>query len=122
MTAPETTRTFYRIVTATPPVLQDFFSDRERGKPRRGTGPDIDFMWNGFSVFETEDQARAQAARFPKIGDYIARLEIPDEASLQVRRTGSTDGHHTIQGAAEVVCQYVVHVAPVRPADQSGGE
>lgn len=93
-------RTFYRTVTTNPPTRADFFSWKEQGKraPRDSEGRR---MWEGISVFETAEQARQVAKRYPAQGSFIAEIVIPDESEIQYERSGPREGHHTRWGDGE---------------------
>lgn len=49
----------------------------------------------GISVYMSQDQASQTARRWPKLGDYIARLELQAEHGFNVARTGHA-GHLTL--------------------------
>jgi hypothetical protein len=79
----------------------DFMSGRAMGKPppRR---PEYRPLWDGLSVFDTLERARAKARDMrdlgSPIGDYLARLEIPDDVPITSERTTSSRGHFTLAG------------------------
>jgi hypothetical protein len=80
-------RTFYRIVKHNPPTLQDFMSFQELGRqPRHPTDPEVLRRWDKVSVWGSEQQARRLAKRFPRLGAYIAKLDLPDDSTIPVRR------------------------------------
>jgi len=94
----EEARVCYRIVTADPPTLADFTSNEARGVPPRRRDPETLRLWGGISVFETEQQARLQATLFPRLGQHIAALRVPEGGAIRVERTTRTEGHYTLWG------------------------
>lgn len=105
-------RPLYRIVRANPPTITDFLSDDARGRGTPSDPPEIRRLRTGRSVFATEAQARRRARTFPMLGQYIARLEIPEDSPVQVERTLGA-GHHTIWGEPDLLLAYVAAVVPV---------
>ena len=78
-----------------------------------GRSPEQMGQWDGLSVFATEDQARRQARALPRLGRFVAEIDIGD-GSFRVERTNpGNPGHHTLWGNAERVVQRVVRVTPV---------
>lgn len=74
-------------------------------------------LWRGVSVFDSEDRARSTATRFPKLGRFIAKLEI-DEASFIFERTTGSPGHYTSGplhrlGTPQALLARVIRVMPV---------
>lgn len=102
-------RIFYRTVKHNPPVREDFLSDKDMGKamPRK---PGYVRLWEGLSVFETSEQARAKAIAFPAQGAFIAALAIPDDGRITYGRTGGTAGHHTLWGDPDEMVRCVASV------------
>ncbi len=65
----------------------------------------------GISVFRTEAQARRTARRRRFRGTFfIAEIEIPVEASVQIERTTGTPGHYTLWADADMIQSWVVRV------------
>jgi hypothetical protein len=85
-------RTFYRILKGRQPTIYDFLSHYAKGWEPRRRDPETLRKWRGISVYTTEEQARATGRRFPRIGRYIARLQIPDDVPLIVEEPDET-GH-----------------------------
>ena len=104
--------TFHRIVRSNPPTIVDFLSDRERGKPPP-PDPALRYLWDGISVYRTEAQARNKARRFPALGMFLARLEIPEGELVEIERTLSSRGHHTLWGEPAYFLSRVVRVLSV---------
>lgn len=67
--------TFYRILRGSEPTRDDFLADKDSGKPRRVT-PETAHLLDGFSVYDSEAQARRTARRFPLLGTHIADLVV----------------------------------------------
>lgn len=67
----------------------------------------------GVSCYETRDQARAAAIRHG-LGTFIAEVFIPsDGCEIEVARTGSQAGHHTVWASPAYFVSHVVSVEPV---------
>jgi hypothetical protein len=49
----------------------------------------------GISVYMSHDQASETARRWPRLGDYVARIALQAEHGFNVARTGHT-GHLTL--------------------------
>src|SRR6266540_3057332 len=106
--AAEPPRVFYRVVRTDPPTLWDCTSNEERGRrPRRQLDAAGRRLWRGLSIFDTAEGARQAARTTPGLGSFIARLEIPPGALLEIERTGRA-GHHTLWGRPADVHRLVV--------------
>ena len=104
--------TFYRIVQTNPPREADFLSDKEQGRTPRSEAHQR--LWDGISVYATEQQARNKAHDFPVIGQYIAQLHIPDQAPVRIERTlRRSRGHHTLWADPTYLLDCVVVVVLV---------
>jgi hypothetical protein len=103
--------TFYRIVRTDPPTVTDFLTDRQAG--RQPPSPHLLRLWDGRSVFDTEDTAREVAMRFPVIGSYIATLDIIEGGAISAERTLRRPGHYTLWGDAAAILERVVSIVPV---------
>ena len=112
MSAPSA-RVFYRLVHGDPPTLWDFTSSHARGRVLRHPTAETLRLWDGLSVFETEAQARQQARAFPRLGRYIAALEILMGGPIRFERTTRTEGHYTLWGEAGEILEWVRSVVPV---------
>lgn len=102
----------YRIVHHDPPALDDFLSNAALGRVLRRPTPETERWWRGISTCAEEQQARLRAQQAPRLGRYIARLEIPTDAPVTVEQTGADPGHHTIWGNPALLLSYVVAVVP----------
>ena len=109
MAAPHSGYSFWRIVHSDPPTIGDLLSNRARGRivPEDETQRRL---WDGISVYATPAQARRAALRFPQLGGYLARLDIPEDAPVQIKRTRRRRGHHTIWGEPSFLLDCVVEV------------
>ena len=106
-------RSFYRIVRTDLPMLWDFTSNEARGRrPRRPLDSEGRRLWRGLSHFDSLDAARAAALHTPNLGAYIAEVEIPDDADLEIEQTGRA-GHYTIWGSPARLLSSVRCVVPV---------
>ena len=74
--------------------------------------PRLQELASGISVWATQAQARRAAREFPKLGRYIARLEIIDDDSPRVEKTLGR-GHYTVWGDSAMLLGCVVLTAPV---------
>jgi hypothetical protein len=102
---------FYRIVKTNPPMATDLPSDREAGRQQSEAA--LLRLWDGRSVFDSEEGARRMAQRFPVIGSFIAMLDIREGTEIQAERTLRTPGHHTLWGDTDDILKCVVSVVPV---------
>lgn len=106
-------RVFYRVVQTNPPSLGDFASYQAQGKvPHRPT-PEVLRVWQGVSVFATEDQAKEQARLFPTLGAYVAVVEVDDTGPIRWERTTARRGHHTLWGELADLLARVVSIVPM---------
>ncbi len=104
----------YRVVLTNPPTVDDFKSKAELGLPAPPAGArDVRQLWDGISVFSTEAQARRAARRYPLLGSYVARLQIPSAAEIRSERTLASPGHDTLWGDSSVLLAFVTEVVPV---------
>ncbi len=106
-------RVLYRIVHHDPPEVSDFLSNAALGKVLRRPTPETERWWRGISTCATEQVARTRAQQAPRLGRYIAHLEIPRAAPVAVEQTGSAPGHHTVWGEPTLLRSFVVAVVPV---------
>jgi hypothetical protein len=89
------------------------------GKPLRKRNPTPADLasWRAVSTYVTEHEARKRAETnqrlgFP-IGDYIARLLIPEDAPVTIGRINEKRGHCDLTGDPEVLLAAVVSVVKV---------
>lgn len=118
MEAPEP-RTFYRVVESNPPTDRDFLSYAALGRPLRKLRPSAAEIaaWRAVSTYVTEEaargRARANAALGFPLGDFIAKLVIPEDAPVAIGRINSKTGHCNLTGEASVLRSAVVSVVSV---------
>ena len=111
-------RTLFHVVRGPSPAPADFGSLLGRGtvpRPRRDGQHDAEVLRQaaGVSCYETADQARATATRF-RLGTYIAEVFIPDDGcAIEVARTGTREGHHTVWASPAYFASHVVSVQSV---------
>jgi hypothetical protein len=109
-------RTFYRIVKTNPPTLQDFMSNRELGRrPRDPNDPEVLRRWDKVSVWGEEQRAHQWARERPRLGAYVARLDLPDDSTIAAEESGPT-GHYSLAATAAELRQCFTSIEPVRPA------
>jgi hypothetical protein len=109
-------RVFYRVIWGARPVPEDFKSARQLGKPAL-VRPEQFPLWDGLSVYATEQQARKKARSLRlighPIGDFIGEVHVPDDPEFTAERTTASPGHHTIWGPLHRLATYVRKVTPV---------
>jgi hypothetical protein len=91
-------RRFYRVVKSYPPTEDD---DRTR-KDRQGDPPEhvpdaVRRSWDALSAFDSEEGARRQGKRFPRLGRFIVRYDIPPDAGITYEQTLGP-GHYDLRG------------------------
>ena len=59
-------------------------------------------------MLATERQAVARARRYPWLGTYVAKLELP--SSIRIERTLRTRGHHTVWADPDELLRAVLRV------------
>ena len=112
--------TYYRSVTRDPPKEADFRSHAAKGKLPPTDDPDLLRQWQGLSVFDTLEQARANRRRFRHISDYIAELRVPEGTSIRYEGPDHR-GHGNLYGASpDELLTYVTSVFPFAPAPNTG--
>ena len=104
--------TFFRVVKTDPPGEADFLSHEARGLVPRDPSREAVRLSRGVSVLDSEERARATARRWPRMGRFIARLDISDEAAVTYERTGAS-GHYTLWADPTVLLASVTTVVPV---------
>jgi hypothetical protein len=107
------TQTFWWIVLTNPPTLEDFTSHAALGRQPRKVAPEMARLLHGLSVEHSEAGAREQALRLPRLGQFIAKLDLPVGGPVTWDQTTKRPGHHTLWGEPAVIARYVVAVVPV---------
>lgn len=97
-------RVFFRVTRSDPPALADFTSNHALGRILPNPSAERIKVWQGISVFESEELARRKARSVPQIGQFIARLEIEDESGIESMPTFSK-GHYTLWGLPEEILE-----------------
>lgn len=88
-------------------------SNKARGKsPRQPASAEVLHLWDGISVSETKVQASVLGRALPSVGQFVARLELPDNAPVTWEKTRGP-GHYTLWGAPSVLLSYVTTVTPI---------
>jgi hypothetical protein len=107
----------YRILFTAEATDLDFTSTEALGGRKEPRSLEGKHIWTGISVYDSEEAARAQANYWwPKIGAYIARLEIPVDASILVKQTTDDRSHFTLWGTAQELRACVSSIVSVRSA------
>lgn len=101
----------FRVIREPDASRADFLSDRTRGKHPRDVSPEALRRHEGFSVWTSEERARAIAQRFPRLGTHIAELELPEGARLEPFR--DTPDHQTAYGDPDAFLASVVQIVRV---------
>ena len=104
---------FYRVVRSDPPKLDDFTSQKAKGILMARPDPQVALLWDGISVYATETQARRRATVLPHLGTYIAELAVSESDPITARRTGTSQGHHTLWGDPADLLNRVTRVVKV---------
>jgi hypothetical protein len=109
-------QTFYRIVRSDPPTLRDFMSFQELGqRPRNPNDPEVLRRWDKVSVWDEEQRAHQWARLHPRLGAYIAKLDLPDTSTITAEPSGPI-GHYSLAATAAELWEYITSVVPVEPA------
>jgi hypothetical protein len=104
----------HRIVLTDPPTLADFTSDESMGLPPADDDPSRLRLRSGISVYATENQARRKALDYPRLGEHIAVLDVPNLGPLRFERTTRSRGHYTLWGDPDEIHRCVVAVRLAR--------
>jgi hypothetical protein len=80
-----------------PVFLNSLRSSYEMERPPRGVELSASVIHRGISVFYEVGRARATAQRWPKLGDYIARIQLHPGNGFNYAVTGQP-GHLTLWG------------------------
>ena len=110
---------YYRVVRKNPPGPEDFLSLAAEGKaPPQNASPDLLFRWGCVSVFRLIEGAQQLSRAKPDKGDWIAILEIPDDASVEWHPKTGRFGHRDVKADPEILARYVVDVVSARASSQ----
>jgi hypothetical protein len=82
----------------------DFTSPQALGRTLADPNPERRRLWSGISANATLPQAASRARDFPALGQYTARLDIPNHAPVRWGRTlPRSRGHYTLWGEPAVL-------------------
>jgi hypothetical protein len=102
---------FHRIVANNPPKEADFMSKEALGHGRpRSVTPE---SWAGVSTFDSLEAARNLAKALPRLGEFVAILEVPDHV---VRVKSGSAGHYDLYAGPEELLGYVEETVAVECA------
>ncbi len=115
-------RTFFRIVKRKTPRYRELYSHAAL-YPRRAVPRGVDpASWHGVSVYADESDAVDRIRRQPKLGTYIARLNIPAAAPVRMRYSPTDgDSHWDLYARPGVLRRLVVSVRRVLSMDSARG-
>ena len=100
-------RSFYRVAKSYPPTGRDYLTRQDRqGDPPPNVPEAVRRSWDGLSAYDTEDGARRQARRFPRLGRYIVRYDIPPDASISYEPSLGP-GHFDLRGDKDELHGYL---------------
>lgn len=103
-----------------PPSERDFWSHQRLGRAIRNPTPKSLDQWAGVSVYAELDDAVNQSRQFPRLGQWIAAVDLT-VSDARIERTGSgLDSHHTVWAAPEVLLASVVSVRGISGIRISG--
>ena len=90
---------FYRVAGNDPPILRDFYSYRDLGRPLLDESQEGYENWIGVSVYEKRRPAVALAKylmrRRRPIGTYIVEIVLPADRPFWGKRMGG-EGHYNL--------------------------
>jgi hypothetical protein len=81
----------HRITRNNPPTVDDFKSRAELGHPKPPGLPQR--RWDGVSMWDDVERIRRMALRTPRLGAFIAELNVPDRAQ---REQEGPSGHFEV--------------------------
>lgn len=104
--------TFYRICKNNPPTHWDMQSNNERGNTPNSHDLVYLRLWDGVSVFDDLAQATKRARSRPRLGSYVARLELPEDSGVRAEKTGGK-AHWTLWPDGRDMLTFVTDVISV---------
>jgi hypothetical protein len=100
-------------VKTDPPTEADFLSHAARGLPLRRDTAAMRRSWERVSVYDTLEQARAVARRFPAIGTFITELRIDAGGPVVFERSGDDPHHFDLNGEPAEMLRMITRVVAV---------
>lgn len=94
-------------------VLDDFRSNSAVGAPTRGVERQYPVLHEGISMYEKLEAAEQTARAFPKLGRYVARVELTSGHGITYARWGART-HLTVWAEPETLRALVTAIEPVR--------
>ncbi len=88
-------------------------SQEARKRPLRHQTKKAQYLYDGLSVYKTEQDARNLATASPNIGVAIARLWLPMTLNVRIELDTAKNGHCTIWGDAGDLWNRVNDVIPL---------
>jgi hypothetical protein len=107
--------TLFRVVNHNPPIVSDFYSHEQLGRPLRD--PTMKDLWTGVSMFSNIAEARAIARPGRSQSKWIAEVRISDGIEgVRIKRTGGNHTtHHTVWAMPELLSARVIRMHPISP-------
>lgn len=105
-----TVKQFFRIAKRYPPGDDEYLTNADKQGPPSATLPDdVRRSWNALSAYDSEEGARRQAQRFPRLGAKIVRYDIPEGAAITWEKTFGP-GHYDLRGDIDSLRSYLAEV------------
>jgi hypothetical protein len=111
-------RVFYRVVGNNPPILRDFYSYRDLGKPLLDESQEGYENWVGVSVYERRRQAVA-LARY--LITYVVEIVLPGDSPMWGKRMGG-QGHYNLFVAPVALLGCYSRTVAVLASEMESGE
>lgn len=107
-----------------PPILRDFYSYRDLGRPILDESQEGYENWIGISVYEKRRQAVALAKylirRRRPAGTYVAEIVIPHDITVLGKRMGG-EGHFNLFTSAETLLACYSRMVAILTRQQPNG-
>ncbi len=113
MTGSSTVRSFYRVAKRAHLQDKDYLTHQDRrGDPNPALSPHVRASWDGFSVFESEETARAAARNAGgNLGRFLLRFDIPAGSGITASHTPACgEGHYDLRGDKDELKRYLSNV------------
>jgi hypothetical protein len=100
---------YFRIAKQNPPTLDDFKSHKALGLMRRRhlTERQSD-LWAGISVYLSIDAALLLLSQSPRLGNYVADIEIQEGLGVRIEQSGRNQQHMTVWAEPDYLLGKVV--------------